>query len=427
MGAAGRRTSPTSASPSGSLTTETGNRDTIRRHARLHGARAGAEEESRQAHAAAEIYSLGVVLYELLTTKVPVPGATVGQFLQRLWSRSRSFRPKFARGVHRGLETSASNASRNDRAAPLRVRRGILRVILTAYARASRRSRAVPRARSASSVGFAATRRTSSSGNRSGGRGGGRGRCPLDHLARPTAGAGAHPRQQRVHRERSGRRSAVSAPRDRRPCRRDVAASGGAALLGARRGPTDRHRAAAAGRHPRQRVRHDPPMRTSSRNGRRPADQCTSVATRSAITSAARAASPRRGRPAPTSRAPSIRSHDELGFAISTPVLDERGTQSLFVGTLSAKSAFGAVRMEASPQSGRIITALIGPRGNNRTHGPDAAAPSDFAFLVHPGMDRGVEYPVRAPEPAVLRQRFGLSCPARTAALASVRPSLATR
>jgi hypothetical protein len=105
-------------------------------------------------------------------------------------------------------------------------------------------------------------------------------------------------------------------------------------------------------------------------------------------------------------------SHDELAFAISTPVLDEGGTQiGLFVGTLSAKSAFGAVRMEESPQSGRIITALIGPRGNDRAHGPDAAAPSDFAFLVHPGMDRGVEYPVRAPEPAVLRQRFGLSAP----------------
>jgi hypothetical protein len=86
----------------------------------------------------------------------------------------------------------------------------------------------------------------------------------------------------------------------------------------------------------------------------------------------------------------------------------------LVVGTLNAKSAFGAVRMQDPSQSGnsgRIITALIGPRGNDRTRGIDAPAPSDFTFVVHPGMDRGVEYPMRNPTPEILRQRFGVSAP----------------
>jgi hypothetical protein len=103
-------------------------------------------------------------------------------------------------------------------------------------------------------------------------------------------------------------------------------------------------------------------------------------------------------------------SHGTFEFAISTPVLDAGGRQvGLVVGTLKAKSAFGEVRMDESPQSGRIITALIGPRGNDRDRGPDAPTPSDFSFLVHPGMDEGAEYAVRAPAPAVLRQRFGPS------------------
>jgi hypothetical protein len=105
-------------------------------------------------------------------------------------------------------------------------------------------------------------------------------------------------------------------------------------------------------------------------------------------------------------------SHGTFEFAISTPVLDAGGTMiGLVVGTLKAKSAFGAVRMEEAPQSGRIITALIGPRGNDRDRGPDSPVPSDFSFLVHPGMDKGAEYAVRPPDPAVLRQRFGPSAP----------------
>jgi serine/threonine-protein kinase len=108
-------------------------------------------------------------------------------------------------------------------------------------------------------------------------------------------------------------------------------------------------------------------------------------------------------------------SHGTLEFGISAPVLDEQGTQlGLIVGTLQANSVFGAVRMEEAPQSGktgRIITALIGPRGHDRASGPEAPAPSDFTFLVHPRMDRGVEYPVRTPSPERLRQRFGLSAP----------------
>jgi hypothetical protein len=104
-------------------------------------------------------------------------------------------------------------------------------------------------------------------------------------------------------------------------------------------------------------------------------------------------------------------SHGLLEFGISAPVMDRGRQIGLVVGTLSAKSAFGAVRMEDSPQSGPIITTLVGPRGNDRAAGPDAPAPSDFTFLVHPGMGRGAAHALAAPSPSALRAAFGLSAP----------------
>jgi len=104
-----------------------------------------------------------------------------------------------------------------------------------------------------------------------------------------------------------------------------------------------------------------------------------------------------------------------LEFGISTTVRDGRGAVIGFVvGVLNAKAVFGAVRMEELPrgrEDERIITALIGPRGNDRARGPDAPAPSDFSFIVHPGMNTGVEHPVRTPTPAALKERFGSSAP----------------
>jgi serine/threonine-protein kinase len=100
---------------------------------------------------------------------------------------------------------------------------------------------------------------------------------------------------------------------------------------------------------------------------------------------------------------------DRLEIAFSVPVLDEEGQQlGLIAAPFNAKGgAFGPVPMEDFAGSGRIVTALLAPRGNDRIAGPNAPPPSDFTFLVHPGMSRGAEHTLRAPSGHQLRAAFG--------------------
>jgi serine/threonine-protein kinase len=102
-------------------------------------------------------------------------------------------------------------------------------------------------------------------------------------------------------------------------------------------------------------------------------------------------------------------SRKRLEFAISAPVRGASGAQlGLVVAPFQAKAAFGGVRIQDHDSgSERIITALLGPRGNERGAGPDGVTPSDFTFLVHPGLDRGAEFTLAAPTPARLRDAFG--------------------
>jgi hypothetical protein len=105
-------------------------------------------------------------------------------------------------------------------------------------------------------------------------------------------------------------------------------------------------------------------------------------------------------------------SYNRLEFALSVPVM--RGGEQLGVlaATLNARDAFGAVRIqEELAGSGRVTTALLGPRGNDRGARPYSPFDADFTFLVHPGLGRGAEHALRVPSPSQLRAAFGPPAP----------------
>jgi hypothetical protein len=359
---------------------------------------------------AADVYSLGVVLYELLTTKVPFPGATVGEFLQRLWSAEPIVPPrKLAPDVHRGLENICLKCLENDprlryasaeelarefervrdrqptmaRRTPwaLRLARWIRRHPRAAYAAATAVAIATVAAVALSIVWRAGQRE--------------RDRILDSNAFIASSQAGAALFQLRAYADH-----VIEVARH--PVVRDILAIGAV-----RRSALELQ--SLAGGFDGVFVMTGDARILAQWPAAAPYVYERSYTFRDYFRGARRLAETRTPG-AYIARGFRSESHDKLQFAISTPVLDAHGTQiGLVVGTLSAKSAFGDVRMEESPQSGRIFTALIGPRGNDRARGPDAAAPSDFSFLVHPGMASGVEYTVRAPAPSVLRQRFGLS------------------
>jgi hypothetical protein len=130
--------------------------------------------------------------------------------------------------------------------------------------------------------------------------------------------------------------------------------------------------------------------------------------------------------------APAFRSesHGWLAFAISVPVRDSHGALlGIFVATLNANAAFGPVRLEDSEESERITTSLLGPRGVDRASalaGPGAARPSDFNFVVHPGIEAGTEYTLPTANAAALRAAFGAPAPPGKQFVMRYVPSLKT-
>jgi serine/threonine protein kinase len=105
-------------------------------------------------------------------------------------------------------------------------------------------------------------------------------------------------------------------------------------------------------------------------------------------------------------------SYGRLAFAFSAPILDARGHWlGVVMATLSAKSVFGAVKMEDATRGQHITSALIGPRGLDRGARPGAPLPSDFTFLVHPGLAKGEEYTLPSSFWSELRAAFGSSAP----------------
>jgi serine/threonine-protein kinase len=109
---------------------------------------------------------------------------------------------------------------------------------------------------------------------------------------------------------------------------------------------------------------------------------------------------------------PAFRSEtkDRLVFAFSVPVLDQRRLAvGVLMATLNAKSVFGAVRMEDSAGGRHITSALLGPRGADRGTPTNAPAQAPYTFLVHPSLPAGTEHVLPARFSSRLRTAFGSS------------------
>ena len=95
-----------------------------------------------------------------------------------------------------------------------------------------------------------------------------------------------------------------------------------------------------------------------------------------------------------------------LQFALSAPVFDDAGAYiGVVVASQTADSAIGQVRLQDARASGRVV-ALLGPRGRDRIDSL-APAPASFDFVVHPRLQYGHEVRVREPVRSSLERAFG--------------------
>lgn len=100
-------------------------------------------------------------------------------------------------------------------------------------------------------------------------------------------------------------------------------------------------------------------------------------------------------------------SSGQLQFAFAVPILGSQGEWlGSVVAALAADSAIGQVRMQDSIESGRIV-ALLGPRDRDRAT-PEAQTSTDFDFIVHPQLRHGREVALHNPSRATLERAFGL-------------------
>jgi eukaryotic-like serine/threonine-protein kinase len=110
-------------------------------------------------------------------------------------------------------------------------------------------------------------------------------------------------------------------------------------------------------------------------------------------------------------------SKGEFEIAISAPVCDKRGFIGILAATISSNKSFGSVHL--ADGTTRHLTALLGPRGADRKDigGPP---PDGFTFVVHPNLSEGEEYQLKHPEPSLIRSTLGI--PAPTGGLRYVKP-----
>jgi serine/threonine protein kinase len=95
----------------------------------------------------------------------------------------------------------------------------------------------------------------------------------------------------------------------------------------------------------------------------------------------------------------------KLQLGLSAPLMNAAGGWAgVLLAVIRADSAFGRVALR-DPGHGHL-TSLLGPR---EAEGLDRAKANDFAFIVHEGLTDGVEYSLNEPSPAALRERFGTS------------------
>jgi serine/threonine-protein kinase len=100
-------------------------------------------------------------------------------------------------------------------------------------------------------------------------------------------------------------------------------------------------------------------------------------------------------------------SSEQLQIAFAAPVFGTRGEWlGSVVSALTVDSAIGQVKMQDSSESGRRV-ALLGPRGRDRSP-PDPLRPS-LDFIVHPELAHGTEVALLEPSWATLERAFGLA------------------
>jgi len=92
----------------------------------------------------------------------------------------------------------------------------------------------------------------------------------------------------------------------------------------------------------------------------------------------------------------------KIKFGISAPLLPAGAWAGAFVAIIQADSVFGEVML--SDPDGDHLTSLLGPRDRDRNEPLPSA---DFTFLVHDGLRDRQEHVLREPSPDVLRKAFG--------------------
>jgi serine/threonine-protein kinase len=99
----------------------------------------------------------------------------------------------------------------------------------------------------------------------------------------------------------------------------------------------------------------------------------------------------------------------ELKFGVSTPLFEHGRWVGVLAAIVAADSAFGQVRMQDSAESGRIA-ALLGPRDLEREDPESLRAVKRFVFLIHDKLRHGQE--VAAPKLAAVSAAFHEASPA---------------
>ena len=101
-------------------------------------------------------------------------------------------------------------------------------------------------------------------------------------------------------------------------------------------------------------------------------------------------------------------SNGSLQFAFAAPVFGSDGDWlGSVISGLAVDSTLGQVNMQDSARSGRVV-ALLGPRDKDRTT-PEALGSQDFDFIVHPKLGHGREVALHNPSRAGLDRAFGLA------------------
>ncbi len=109
-------------------------------------------------------------------------------------------------------------------------------------------------------------------------------------------------------------------------------------------------------------------------------------------------------------RAYTSESDGNFEFAISAPLCRDEHWVGVLGASIATDKVLGAVQL-LDDHHGRIA-AVLGPR--DRERGAPLPLPSDLTFIVHPGLSRGQALSLERPAPAEIRASLGLSLSAES-------------